>query len=114
MAEPESQSNPGDQPSALSVVVDDGGDDGTVVTVCGEIDLETCAELSAALATLDGSREVSLDLGDVSYIDSTGLRVLLTARDAAEKAGGSLRISTSSNIVARLIEITGANELLVN
>jgi anti-anti-sigma factor len=114
MAEPESQGNPGDQPRALSVVVDDDGDDGTVVTVCGEIDLETCAELSAALATLDGSRNVSLDLGDVSYIDSTGLRVLLTARDAAERAGGSLRIATSSNIVARLIEITGANELLVN
>ena len=48
----------------------------------------------------------------MSYIDSTGLRVLLTARDAAEKAGGSLRISTTSHIVARLIEITGAKELL--
>jgi anti-anti-sigma factor len=114
MAESESPSSLGEQPKALSVVVDNDRDDGTVVTVCGEIDLETCAELSAALATLDGSRNVSLDLGDVSYIDSTGLRVLLTARDAAEKAGGSLRVSTSSNIVARLIEITGANELLVN
>jgi anti-anti-sigma factor len=112
MAETESPGNLGEQPKALSVTVDNGGGDSTVVTVCGEIDLETCVELSTTLATLDGPRNVTLDLGDVSYIDSTGLRVLLTARDAAEKAGGSLRVSTTSHIVARLIEITGARELL--
>ena len=72
MAESESPGNVGEQPTALSVIVDNDGDDVTVVTVCGEIDLETCVELSAALATLDGSRNISLDLGDVSYIDSTG------------------------------------------
>jgi anti-anti-sigma factor len=114
MAESESPGKLGEQPKPLSVTVDNDGDDGAVVTVCGEIDLETCVELSTALAALDGSRNVTIDLGDVSYIDSTGLRVLLTARDAAEKAGGRLRISTTSNIVARLIEITGAKDLLAN
>ena len=114
MAESEAPGNLGGQPKALSVTVDKDRDDGTVVTVCGEIDLESCAELSAALATLDGERNIALDLGGVSYIDSTGLRVLLTARDTAEKAGGSLRVSTTSNIVARLIEITGATDLLAN
>jgi anti-anti-sigma factor len=112
MTESESPGNLGAQPKALSVTVDNDGDDGAVVTVCGEIDLETCVELSAALAALEGPRSVSLNLGDVTYIDSTGLRVLLTARDAAEKAGGNLRVSTTSHIVARLIEITGANDLL--
>ena len=48
----------------------------------------------------------------VTYIDSTGLRVLLTARDAAAEAGGDLRVSATSSIVARLIEITGSGELL--
>jgi anti-anti-sigma factor len=114
MAESETPGNLGEQPKALSVTVDNNGDDCTVVTVCGEIDLETCVELSAALATVDGSRNVSLDLGDVSYIDSTGLRALLSARDAAEKAGGRLHVSTTSHIVARLIEITGAKELLAD
>jgi anti-sigma B factor antagonist len=112
MAESESPGGVSDEPKALSVTVDNDGDAGTVVTVSGEIDLESCVDLRAALATLDGSGNVLLDLGDVSYIDSTGLRVLLTARDAAEKAGGSLRVATTSNIVARLIEITGADELL--
>jgi len=70
------------------------------------------AELSAVLADLDADSNVSLDLGDVTYIDSTGLRVLLTARDAATQAGGGLRVSATSSIVARLIEITGASDLL--
>ena len=84
----------------------------TVVTVGGEIDLETSAQLRAVLAELDADSNISLDLGDVTYIDSTGLRVLLTARDAANEAGGDLRVSATSSIVSRLIEITGAAELL--
>ena len=90
MAESDSPVNVGQQPT-LSVTVDSDGE-GTVVTVGGEIDLETSAELRAVLAELDAERNVSLDLGDVTYIDSTGLRVLLTARDAATEAGGDLRV----------------------
>jgi anti-anti-sigma factor len=109
VADSEPQSNVGQPP--LSVTVSNDGED-AVVTVRGEIDLETSAELSAVLADLDADSNVSLDLGDVTYIDSTGLRVLLTARDAATEAGGGLRVSATSSIVARLIEITGASDLL--
>jgi anti-anti-sigma factor len=112
MAESRLPGDLGEEPKALTVTVDNDDGDGSVVTVCGEIDLETCVKLSTALAALEGTRNVSLDLSDVSYIDSTGLRVLLTARDAAEKAGGSLHISASSHIVSRLIEITGVTGLL--
>jgi hypothetical protein len=38
--------------------------------------------------------------------------VLLTGRDAAIEGGGSLRVSSTSSIVARLIEITGCREIL--
>jgi anti-sigma B factor antagonist len=104
-------SNP-DQQAGLSVTVD-RGDSGPVVIVKGEIDLETSPELSAVLATLEPpGGDADVDLSGVTYIDSTGLRALLTARDAAREAGGSLRVSATSSIVARLIEITGCNELL--
>ena len=112
MADSELPNNVGQQPP-LSVTVRNNGED-AVVTVRGEIDLDTSAELSAVLADLDADSNVSLDLGDVTYIDSTGLRVLLTARDAATQAGGGLRVSATSSIVARLIEITGASDLLEN
>jgi anti-anti-sigma factor len=111
MTESDSPANAGQQRTVLSVTVD-RDDEGSVVTVRGEIDLETSAELRNVLAGLDAERNVSLDLGNVTYIDSTGLRVLLTARDAATEAGAVLRVSATSSIVARLIEITGASELL--
>ena len=110
MAESDSPINVG-QPPALSVTVDSDGEE-AVVTVRGEIDLETNAQLRTVLAELGSENSVSLDLGDVTYIDSTGLRVLLSARDAARQAGGDLRVSATSSIVSRLIEITGAGELL--
>jgi anti-sigma B factor antagonist len=99
------------QPASMSVTVAREGAD-TVVTVNGEIDLETSDELTAVLAGLDPAGNVSLDLGAVTYIDSTGLRALLTARDTAHDAGRSLQVSATSHIVARLLEITGARDLL--
>jgi anti-anti-sigma factor len=101
-----------DQHAGLSVTVDEG-ERGPIVTVSGEIDLETSPELGAVLASLDPpGGEVDVDLAGVTYIDSTGLRALLTARDAAREGGGSLRVSATSSIVARLIEITGCQDLL--
>ena len=101
-----------DQQAGLSVTVEQG-EGGPVVTVKGEIDLETSPELSAVLSTIEPQGgDVDVDLSGVTYIDSTGLRALLTARDAAREAGGSLRVSATSSIVGRLIEITGCSELL--
>ncbi len=54
MADSDSPSNVGQQP-ALSVTVDSDGED-AVVTVRGEIDLETSAQLRAVLADLDVGR----------------------------------------------------------
>src|SRR5262245_6437237 len=101
-----------DQQAGLAVAVDQGPL-GPIVSVTGEIDLETSPELGAVLANLEpAGADVDIDLAGVTYIDSTGLRALLTARDAAREAGGSLRVSATSNIVARLIDITGCHELL--
>lgn len=84
----------------------------TTVTVRGEIDLETTADLSSALANLKGSSAVHLDLTGVDYMDSTGLRALLLAKEEAERDGRTLQVTAASNIVTRLIEITGVNGLL--
>jgi anti-anti-sigma factor len=111
MAEPKESAGDEHVAGGLSVKVDQAGES-AVVTVHGEIDLESSGELTAVLAGLESSGTVDVDLAGVSYIDSTGLRSLLAARDAAAAEGGTLRVSATSSIVARLIEITGANELL--
>jgi anti-anti-sigma factor len=106
----DSEQDAGAEHPGVSVTIHRHGDD-AAVTVRGEIDLESSAELGTALAGLEGPGEVTLDLSDVSYMDSTGLRTLLKARDAVVAAGGRLRVGATSSIVARLIEITGASEL---
>jgi anti-anti-sigma factor len=111
VTEPDPTPAGGEQLAALSVAVDNR-DDLAVVTVAGEVDLESCTELGVVLAGLQGAGAVDVDLSGVTYLDSTGLRSLLAARDAAAERGGRLRVSAASNIVARLIEITGTTDIL--
>jgi anti-sigma B factor antagonist len=87
--------------------------DGVTLVVSGEIDLDTNDQLSAALRDVVTLPRVHLDLTSVEYMDSTGLRALLVARDEIEQHGGRLHITRASNIVHRLIEITGLAELLL-
>ena len=101
-----------DKSSPLEITMDRDGDDVRLV-VAGEIDLETCASLSEALSEVVTSRHVALDLTDVGYMDSTGLRTILAAKEEIEQAGGTLEVAAASTIVSRLIDISGVSELLV-
>ena len=51
-----------------------------------------------------------LDLGEVSFIDSSGLRALLIGRDAVVSAGGEFELVNPSTVVRRLLQITGLEE----
>lgn len=97
--------------SPLRITVDRAGDTTTVV-VSGEVDLETSGTLSDALAEAGTARRVTLDLTEVAYMDSTGLRAILVAKDDIERAGGTLDVSAASKIVSRLMEISGVGGLL--
>ena len=78
------------------------------VTLRGELDLGTAPQLEQALAEADG--DVLLDLRGLTFMDSTGVRLLL---EAAESAAGRLRIVPPSNGDARVtIEETGIAPLL--
>ena len=83
-------------------------EDARVIRVAGEIDGSTVAELREHIdAARDAQTTVLLDLADVGFMDSTGLRVLLDAsRDAAD-ANRPFFIVRPSAIVQRLIELSG-------
>jgi anti-sigma B factor antagonist len=95
----------------LDIAVDRDNGSATV-TVHGEIDLETSGALTSALAGVLDVGNVRLDLTGVDYMDSTGLRAVLVAREGLRAAGGDLRVVSASSIVTRLIEITGIHDLL--
>ncbi|MGW7584716.1 STAS domain-containing protein [Kitasatospora sp. NPDC054768] len=78
------------------------------VRVCGEIDLDTAADLRRELSrALVDHRQVVLDLSQVTFMDCSGLNVLLEARNQADRNGGHLALRGISRPVARLLELTG-------
>jgi anti-sigma B factor antagonist len=75
---------------------------GTVVVPEGELDLGTAQDLEAVLATQSGP--VVVDLRKLSFIDLTGLRVLLDADARSRQDGMNLRF-IPGRIVRRLFEV---------
>jgi anti-anti-sigma factor len=86
--------------------------DRAVVSVAGEVDLETASQLGDH--ALDTIREVSphvvLDLTGVTFMDSTGLKVLLTIQRRAEIAGGSFAVAGASRSVRKILSLTGLDQ----
>jgi anti-sigma B factor antagonist len=83
------------------------------LTVAGELDLATAGVLrEAAAAQLRSGelRELVLDLGGVTFLDSSGLGALLQVRGDLLSAGSSLAIDAVASGTARIIAIAGLAE----
>jgi anti-sigma B factor antagonist len=87
----------------------------SVIEAHGELDLSTAPALAARL---DAARRhgavprVVVDLTDLEFCDSTGLRALLGAATEVRAAGGRLVVIPGGGAVLRLLSITGAAEWL--
>jgi anti-sigma B factor antagonist len=90
-----------------------GGDDGARVVLTGEIDLDAAPEVTQELraASQQFALPLLLDLGDVTLMDSVGLRVLLLAWQEANAAGSVITIVQASPPVRRMLEWTGTAPL---
>lgn len=80
----------------------------------GELDLLVGEELEARLRQLQEAGDpVLLDLSGLQFIDSTGLRVIITAVIAARRAGWSLEVERQlPNAVERVLRLVQADQLL--
>ena len=89
------------------------GADAFVVTITGEADLHNAPELDRALQGVLGlgGTSVAVDLGDVTFIDSTTLGVLLRFQPRFRARGGELVIVTQDRRVIRTFEITGLDKV---
>jgi anti-anti-sigma factor len=90
--------------------------DGTVVVdVRGELDLASTAtlgeELSARVIAMRPPRVV-VDLGLVTFMDSTAVSALLGVQRNARSVGASLRVVNPSPFVAQLLATAGVAEAL--
>lgn len=88
--------------------------DATVVTVSGELDVATSQELDHELAKLHGVATVIVDLRGLTFIDSTGLGVLVRTHHLCKQQGRRFGLVRGEGQVNRLLSLTGlADELLV-
>lgn len=81
----------------------------TTVAASGQIDLATAPQLAKALAEArdDGATAVVVDLTEVDFLDSAGVRVLVHAAKEASESGVPLYLHGAHGWVARVLEITG-------
>ncbi len=78
----------------------------------GKLDTTTAPELEAALNhALEGVKELTLDLGNLSYISSAGLRILLSTQKKMNKQG-TMIVKNPNEEVMEIFEVTGFNEIL--
>ena len=83
------------------------------VVVTGEVDLDTAPTVrDEVLRHLRAGASVALDLGDVTFMDSSGLHVLLATNRRASLVGAQLRLGRVSDRVQRLLELTGTDGVL--
>jgi anti-sigma B factor antagonist len=86
---------------------------GTVVRVSGEVDVATAPALRDCLGQVieRDAGIVVVDLLRVTFIDSTGLGVLIGARKRCVEDGRELRIVVDEPRILKVLDITGLTEL---
>ena len=100
-------------PEAFTVRIEEHAG-AAVVIPTGELDLATAPVLEAALAKAfasEGPPRVVLDLRELEFIDSSGLRTLLTARRQAEDAGAEFSLVAGHRGLERTLEIAGVHKV---
>ena len=85
---------------------------GSVVTASGQLDLAVKEELREVLSPLSGV--VTVDLSDVTFVDSSAIGVFVGAHKRLTAGGGALRLRHPQDMPRRVLEIVGLEEWIVD
>jgi anti-sigma B factor antagonist len=93
----------------VHVSVLDNPDDSVVVTVRGNLDVDSATVLGTALdQVLDRPRpRIVVDLSGVEFCDSTGLGAFVAGHNRAHNAGGWVRLAAPSDWMRQLLDTVG-------
>ncbi|HEV2923329.1 MAG TPA: STAS domain-containing protein [Solirubrobacteraceae bacterium] len=85
--------------------------DRVVLALHGELDLVGAPLLQGEIesAAVEGAPLIVLDLEDLQFIDSSGLRVILSAHERARERGQAFALTRGSQQVQRLLSIAGVS-----
>jgi anti-sigma B factor antagonist len=89
------------------------GDTPGTVVLSGEIDFSGTPKVREALLKMlaGGAPEISFDMAGLSYIDSSGLALLLEMRRILTESGRTMRITSISPQVRKLFNLTQLGDL---
>lgn len=90
-------------------------DNTLVVTVAGELDLETAPRLRVLVDSElahSGARNLLLDLAAVSFLDSSGLGAILGRYRTVAATGGKMGIAGATTSVKRVLRLSGVAQIV--
>ena len=90
--------------------------DHVTIHLAGEVDLAVADRVESAIDEVlkgEDGVDITIDLDGVTFLDSTGLRVLVAAHGRCAREGRSLTLINPSTPVSRLLEITGLGQTLL-
>ena len=95
------------------VELDSHQDSTLTVSLAGELDMADATWVEATLATAaDHHRRIVIDLSGLEFIDSTGLRSLMTLRQRAQIQSITVEFERPSQAVARAVDAAGLRATL--
>jgi anti-anti-sigma factor len=87
--------------------------DKVVLLVAGRMDAETAVQFERRCDTCiaEGSTNLIIDLGDLTYVSSMGLRSFVATAKKLRDKGGDLRICRLTGLVRQVFELTRLNQV---
>lgn len=84
-----------------------------VISVVGELDFHTAPDLRREIlaALNEGACKLVLDLGEMEFIDSSGLSVIIAAFKRCQERGGELILRSLTERTRRVLEVSGLNRV---
>jgi anti-sigma B factor antagonist len=98
--------------STLSIETDNAQNI-SVMKVTGRVDSETAPDLDAALSKLlnENRNKIVLNLQDVDFLSSAGLRAMVKALKGAQKSGGDVRLAAVSQPIEVILRTVGMMQM---
>ena len=96
------------------MVINKEQEDGKLMlAIEGRLDTTTAPELEEVITAMgEEIKALELDIKDLEYISSAGLRVLLAAQKKMTAAEGTMVVRNVGELVNEVFELTGFNEIL--
>jgi anti-sigma B factor antagonist len=103
---------PADPTRALLTIAEHRVGRRAVLSVAGEVDISTAADLRTAIETA-GTRafEVWVDLSETTFMDSSGLHAMAQARACLDEANNRLALICTDGPVLRVIKLAGFDRI---